>query len=154
MVLAIVSIVVVQSLSWVLLFVTPWVAARQASLSLTIPEFVQVHVHWIGDAIQPSHPLVPSFFFCLHSFPASGSFPMSWLFPSGGQSTEASVSASVLPMSIQGWYCSIITFSEFIYLITGSLYLLTIFTHFVHPSTAPLTLITINLFSELLFICF
>ena len=39
---------------------------------------------------------------CLQSFPASGSFPMSQLFASGGQSTGAS--ASVLPMSIQGWF--------------------------------------------------
>ena len=38
------------------------------------------------------------------SFPASGSFPMSWLFTSGGQSVEASASASVLPMNIQGWF--------------------------------------------------
>ena len=42
--------------------------------------------------------------FCLQSFPVSGSFPMSQLFPSGGQSTGASASASVLPMSIQGWF--------------------------------------------------
>ena len=40
---------------------------------------------------------------CLPSFPASGSFPMSWLFASGGQSIRASVSASVLPMNIQDW---------------------------------------------------
>ena len=115
------------------------------------PEFAQTHIHWCHPTISSAGAL---FFFCLHSFPASGSFPVSWLFASDGQSTEASVSASVLPMNIQGWYCSIITFSELIYLITGSLYLLTTFTHFVHPSTAPLTLITINLFSELLFICF
>ena len=38
------------------------------------------------------------------SFPASGSFPVSWLFPSGDQSTGASASASVLPMNIQGWF--------------------------------------------------
>jgi len=37
---------------------------------------------------------------CLQSFPASGSFPTSWLFASGGQSIGAS--ASVLPMNIQG----------------------------------------------------
>ena len=41
---------------------------------------------------------------CLQSFPESGSFPMSWLFPSGGQSIGASASASVLPMNIQGWF--------------------------------------------------
>ena len=40
----------------------------------------------------------------LQSFPASGSFPMSWLFPSFGQSTGASASASVLPMKIQDWF--------------------------------------------------
>ena len=45
-----------------------------------------------------------SFSFCLQSFPASGSFPMSWLFASGGHSIGASASASVLPMHIQGWF--------------------------------------------------
>ena len=40
----------------------------------------------------------------LQSFPASGSFLMSWLIPSGGQSIRASASASVLPMSIQDWF--------------------------------------------------
>ena len=44
------------------------------------------------------------FSFCLQSFPALGSFPMSWFFASGGQSSGASVSASVLPMNIQGWF--------------------------------------------------
>ena len=43
-------------------------------------------------------------FFCLPSFPASGTFPMSWLLTSGGQSFGASASASVLPMNIQGWF--------------------------------------------------
>ena len=42
------------------------------------------------------------FSFCLQSFPASASFPMSWLFASGSQSIRAS--ASVLPMDIQGWF--------------------------------------------------
>ena len=54
---------------------------------------------------QWCHPTFSSsvtlFSFCLQSFPASGSFPMSRLFASGGQSAGAS--ASVLPMSIQGW---------------------------------------------------
>ena len=66
-------------------------------------EFVQTHIHWVDDAIQPSHPL-PSVFPCPQSLPALGSFPMSWLFASGGQSIEASASASVLPMNIQGWF--------------------------------------------------
>ena len=41
---------------------------------------------------------------CPQSFPASGSFPMSWLFTSGGQSIGTSASASILPMNIQGWF--------------------------------------------------
>ena len=41
---------------------------------------------------------------CPQSFPASGSFPMSWLFTSGGQSIGTSASVSVLPMNIQGWF--------------------------------------------------
>ena len=43
-------------------------------------------------------------FFCIRSFLAWGSFPMSELFPSGGQSIGTSASASVLPMNIQGWF--------------------------------------------------
>ena len=54
----------------------------------SLPEFAQIHVHSVGDAIQPSHPLPPSspFAFSL----ASGSFPMSWPFTPGGQSIGAS----------------------------------------------------------------
>ena len=66
-------------------------------------EFAQTHVHQVGDAIQPSHPVVP-FSSCLQSFPASESFPMSWLFISCGQSIGASASVSVLPMNIQSWF--------------------------------------------------
>ena len=54
----------VQSLSHVRLFVTPWIAAHQASLSITKSqvEFTKTHVHRVGDAIPPSHPLSsPSF---------------------------------------------------------------------------------------------
>ena len=43
-------------------------------------------------------------FFCLQTFPASGSFPVSQLLPSGSQSTGASASASVFPMNIQDWF--------------------------------------------------
>ena len=57
--------------------------------------------HWCYLTISSSAAL---FSFCLQSFPASGSFPMSRLFTSGGQSTGASASASVLPMNIQGWF--------------------------------------------------
>ena len=66
-------------------------------------EFTQTHVHWVGDAIQWSHPVV-SFSFHLQSFPASGSFQMSQFFSSGGQNIGVSASASVLPMNIQYWF--------------------------------------------------
>ena len=74
-----------------------------------LPEFAQTHAHWVGDAIQPSHPLFTPFSSCLQSLPASGSFPVSRLFTSGGQSIGASASASVLPMNIQGWFPSELT---------------------------------------------
>ena len=67
-------------------------------------EFAQTRVHWVGDAIQTSHPLLPPFSSCLQSFPASGSSPMSWLFTSDGHSIGASGSALVLQMNIQGWF--------------------------------------------------
>ena len=68
-------------------------------------ELAQTHVHLDGDAIQPSHlilchPLLS----CLQSFPASGSFLMSQLFASGGQTIGASASASVPPMNIQNLF--------------------------------------------------
>ena len=48
----------VQSLSPVQIFATSWIAACQASLSITkLPEFTQTHVHRVSDAIQPSYPL-------------------------------------------------------------------------------------------------
>ena len=74
-----------------------------------LTKLAQTHVHRVGDAIQPSHPLSstspPVFSLSEHQ---SGSFPVSQFFTSGGQSIGASASASVLPMSIQdrfplGW---------------------------------------------------
>ena len=57
---------------------------------------------------QWCHPTISSsvgpFSSCLQSFPASGSFLMSQLFTSGGQSIGVSASASVLPMNIQDWF--------------------------------------------------
>ena len=61
-----------------------------------LPEFAQIHVHWVGDAIQSS-PFAP--ISCPQSFPASRSFPVSWLFASGGRSIGASASALVLPVN-------------------------------------------------------
>ena len=67
-----------------------------------LPEFTQTHVHWVSDAIEPSHPLIP-FSSCPQSLPASGSFPMSQLFAWGGQSIGVSPSTSVFPMNTQDW---------------------------------------------------
>ena len=67
-----------------------------------LSELAQTHVHRVGDAIQPSHPVIP-FSSCLQSFPASGSFLVSQFFASGGQSIGVSPSASVLPMNTQDW---------------------------------------------------
>ena len=68
-----------------------------------LPELAQTLVHGGCIAIQPSHPVVP-FSSCLQPFPASGSFPLSQLFASGGLSIGASASASELPMNIQGLF--------------------------------------------------
>ena len=68
-----------------------------------LQELAQIHVHRLSDAIQPSNPVVP-FSSCLQSFPASGSFLMSWLFTLGGQSIGASSLASVPQMNIQGLF--------------------------------------------------
>ena len=89
----------VQSLSCVQLFATPWTAACQGFLSFTIFCSLLRLIHWLSDAIQPSHPTFSS---CLQSYPASGSFQMSQFFASGGQSIGAS--GSVLPMNIQDWF--------------------------------------------------
>ena len=97
------SFVVVQFLSRIWLFATPWTAACQASLSFTIwsllklmsIESVMLSNISSSDAIFSS---------CPRSFPTSASFPVSQFFASGGPSTGASASASVLPVNIQGWF--------------------------------------------------
>ena len=67
-----------------------------------LQESTQTLVHWVSDAIQPSHPVTP-FSSCPQSFPASGSFQMSQFFASGGQSFGVSASTSVFPMNAQDW---------------------------------------------------
>ena len=64
-------------------------------------EFAQIHVHWISEAIQPSHPLLPPSPLPLNLSQHQGLFQWVGLFTSGGQSIRASASASVLPMNIQ-----------------------------------------------------
>ena len=93
--------VIVQSLSHVWLFVTPWTAACQASLSFTISRSLLQLMS--KESVMPPAILSSAIpFSCLQSFPASGSFLMRQLFSSGGQSHG--VSASVLPVNIQGWF--------------------------------------------------
>ena len=90
--------------SHVRLFATPWTAARQASLSIPNSRSL-LRLMCIESGCHPtiSSSVVP-FSSCLQSFPASGSFPMSQLFASGGQSIAVSASASVLPINIQDWF--------------------------------------------------
>ena len=93
----------VQSLSHVRLFATPWIAARQASLSITISRSslrLSPSSQWCHSAISSSVVPFPS---CPQSLPASGSFPVSHLFAWGGQSIGVSASASVLPMNTLDW---------------------------------------------------
>ena len=96
-------VVVVQSLSPVLHFVTPWTAARQASLSFTISwsllKLISIESVMPANYLVLCHPLL----LCLQTFPASESFPVSQLFTSSGQSIGLSASASVLPVNSQGW---------------------------------------------------
>ena len=68
-----------------------------------LPELAKIHVHQVGDAIQPSSSVISSLP-VLQSFPALGCFPMSHFFTYGGLSIGASASASVLPMNIQDWF--------------------------------------------------
>ena len=73
---------------------TPWACSNSCSSS-----------QWCHPTIlSSSHPhLISSFSSCLQSFPASGSFPMSQIFASCGQSIGVSVSASLFPVNIQDW---------------------------------------------------
>ena len=94
----------VQSLSHIQLLATPWIAAYQASLFITNSRSLLSSCplsQWYHPTILSS--VIP-FSSCLQSFPASGSFPMSQFFPSGGQSIGASASASVLQLNIQDWF--------------------------------------------------
>ena len=92
----------IQLLSSAQLFVTPWTAACQVLLSSTISwsllKFMSMS-QWCYLTISFT---ASPFSLRLQSFPISGSFPMSQLFTSGGQSTGAS--ALVLPMNIQNWF--------------------------------------------------
>ena len=91
----------VQSLSRVRFFATPWIAAHQASLSITgVQPNSRPSSQWCHPAISSS--VIP-FSSCPQSLPAPESFSMSQLFAWGGQSTGVSASASVFPKNTQDW---------------------------------------------------
>ena len=97
-------VVVVQFLSRVWLFGTPWTATHQASVSFAISWSLSSSCplsQWCHLTISSSATL---FSICLQSLPASGSFLMNQLFASGSQSIGASASASVLSVNIQDWF--------------------------------------------------
>ena len=94
----------VRSLSHVQLFATPWTPACQASLSFTISQGLLKLMS--TESVMPFNHLT----FCCspfssypQSFKVSGSFPVSWLFASDGQSIGALASESAFPINIQGW---------------------------------------------------
>ena len=94
----------VPSLSCVWLFVTPWTATHQASLSFTISQS-SLKLTSI-ESVMPSNHLIlcRPLLFLPSIFPSIRAFSMSRLFTSGGQSIGPSPSASVLPMDIQAWF--------------------------------------------------
>ena len=73
-------------------------ASLSFSVSWSLFKLMSIESVMLFNHLILRHP----FLLCLQSFPASRSFPMSWLFISSGQSTEAS--ASVFPMNVQGWF--------------------------------------------------
>ena len=91
-------------LSCVWLFVTPWSYSMPGFAVLHyVLEFAQIHIHWVSDATQPSHPLLPTPPPALNLSQHQGL--SQWVDSvSGGQSTGASASGSVLPTNIQDWF--------------------------------------------------
>ena len=93
-----------QLLTHVQPFVTQWTALCQASLSInnswSLPKLMSVELVMPSNHLILCHPFSSR----LQSFPASGSFPMSQLFASGGRNIGVSASASVFPMNIQDWF--------------------------------------------------
>ena len=94
----------VHSLSCVRLFVTPWTAVHQASLSIanswSLLKLMSIKSVMPSDHLIFYHPL----FLPTSIFPSSGSFPVSQPFTLDGQGIGVSASASVLPMNIQDWF--------------------------------------------------
>ena len=130
--------VVVQSLG-VQLFVTPWATVHQVSLSFTISKsllkLMSIRSVMPSNHLIFCHPrlLLPSV------FPSTRSFPMSWLFTPGGQSTGASASVSALPVMT---FIKFNSLSEYLPLILSC--------DFQHPSWAKLLTCLFYFFSHTL----
>ena len=84
-------------------FVAPWIAAREASLSITNSWSSLKHMA-IELVIPCNHLISCSRLLHMRSFPASGAFPVNKFSTSSGQSIGPSASASVLPVNIQDWF--------------------------------------------------
>ena len=95
-------VVIVQSPSRVRFFVTPWTAARQASLSITSPGVCPSSCLLHRSCHPTISPSVALFSFCLQSYPTSGAFPMSQLFASGGQSRYRIVPTQIIFVGLLG----------------------------------------------------
>ena len=97
-------LIVVQSLSCVWLFVTPWTEASQASLSFIISQSLLKLMSI--ESVMPSNHLILSHprLLLLSIFPSIRVFQISQFFTSGGQSFGVSASKSVLPVNIQDWF--------------------------------------------------
>ena len=94
----------VQLLSHVQLFVSPWMAARKASLSIT--NSWSLHIFMFIELVMPSNHLILCYLLLLlpSIFPNIRVFQMSQLFASCGRSIGVSASALVLPVNIQDWF--------------------------------------------------
>ena len=69
-----------------------------------LPELTQTHIHWVSNAIQPSHPLLSPSPSALNLSQHQGLFLVTQFFTSSGQSIGVSALASFLPMNIQDWF--------------------------------------------------
>ena len=87
-----------------------------------LPEFAHTHVHWVSDAIQPSHPLSPTSPLTINLSQHQGLFQ--WVDSSHQVAKSFGASASVLPMNIQGWcalgFTGLISLSDQIRSVTQS----------------------------------
>ena len=96
------SVISVQLLSHVWLSATSWTAGCQTSLSIT-KSWILLKLMSVASVMPSNHLILCHSLLLLPSFPASGSFQMSQLSTSGGQSIGVSASTSVLPMNTQDW---------------------------------------------------